>query len=122
MLNLDTYILVAALEGRLRPDERRLLEDDFWCISDIVLWEMGHLARADRIKTSLDHPGLRTALDEMTIWPITRTIAIAVGSLDFQSDPADELIAATSLVHQVPLVTRDQRILGSKLVPLALYR
>jgi predicted nucleic acid-binding protein len=33
--------------------------------------------------------------------------------------PADELIAATSVVHRVPLVTRDRQIRRSKLVPLA---
>ena len=27
--------------------------------------------------------------------------------LDFASDPADEFIAATSIVHRIPLVTRD---------------
>ena len=34
-------------------------------------------------------------------------------------DPADELIAATSIVHGVPLLTRDRQIRRSKLVPLA---
>ncbi len=37
--------------------------------------------------------------------------------LDFKSDPADELIAATSIVYQVPLVTRDKKMRRSKLVP-----
>lgn len=35
------------------------------------------------------------------------------------SDPADELIAATSLVHNVPLLTRDAKLRRSKVVPLA---
>jgi PIN domain nuclease of toxin-antitoxin system len=39
--------------------------------------------------------------------------------LDFKSDPADELIAATSLTYQVPLLTRDDRIRTSKLVTFA---
>jgi PIN domain nuclease of toxin-antitoxin system len=39
--------------------------------------------------------------------------------LDFSSDPADELVAATSIVHRVPLVTRDARILRSQIVPFA---
>jgi PIN domain nuclease of toxin-antitoxin system len=37
-------------------------------------------------------------------------------TLDFRSDPADEIIAATSLAHNVPLVTRDARVRASKLV------
>jgi PIN domain nuclease of toxin-antitoxin system len=39
--------------------------------------------------------------------------------LDIQGDPADELIAATSAIHNVPLVTRDRALLKSKVVPLA---
>jgi PIN domain nuclease of toxin-antitoxin system len=39
--------------------------------------------------------------------------------LDFDSDPADEIIAATSVVHRVPLLTRDRRMRRSKLVPIA---
>jgi PIN domain nuclease of toxin-antitoxin system len=39
--------------------------------------------------------------------------------LDFDSDPADEIIAATSLVHRVPLMTRDRKMRRSKLVPIA---
>jgi PIN domain nuclease of toxin-antitoxin system len=40
-------------------------------------------------------------------------------SLDFRGDPADEIIAATSVVHRVRLLTRDRAILRSKLVPFA---
>lgn len=39
--------------------------------------------------------------------------------LDFDSNPADELIAATSVVHNVPLMTRDRKLKRSKVVPLA---
>jgi PIN domain nuclease of toxin-antitoxin system len=36
-----------------------------------------------------------------------------------ENDPADELIAATSLVHRVPLLTRDRKLLKAKVVPIA---
>jgi predicted nucleic acid-binding protein len=36
-----------------------------------------------------------------------------------RGDLADELIAATSVVHNIPLVTRDRALLRSKIVPLA---
>src|SRR2546430_9647360 len=39
--------------------------------------------------------------------------------VDFRSDPADEIIAATSIVEEMPLLTRDTRLLKSKMVPLA---
>lgn len=35
---------------------------------------------------------------------------------DFRSDPADEIIAVTSLVHRVPLLTRDRLLLESPLL------
>jgi len=31
--------------------------------------------------------------------------------LDIQSDPADEIIGATSIVEQIPLLTRDKKLL-----------
>ena len=120
MLNLDTHVLLAAVANRLRPDEARLLSTDFWCISDLVLWEIGYLSRENRIAFSVRHPELRRVLDGVTVWPVTAEIAHALRFLDFRSDPADEIIAATSIVHDIPLVTRDMRLLRSKVVPLAL--
>jgi predicted nucleic acid-binding protein len=46
-------------------------------------------------------------------------IARASTRLDVRSDPADELIAATSVVHKVPLVTRDRAPRRSRLIPHA---
>ena len=55
----------------------------------------------------------------MHVWPLDLDVARTATRLDFRSDPADELIAATSVVHGVPLLTRDARIRRSKVVPLA---
>ena len=52
----------------------------------------------------------------MTGSPTAAAVCRALRQLDFASDPADELIAATSLAHEVPLVTRDSRIRASRLV------
>ena len=46
--------------------------------------------------------------------------ALTMLELDFRADPADEIIAATSLAHRVPLLTRDKKMLKSKVVPFAL--
>jgi PIN domain nuclease of toxin-antitoxin system len=51
--------------------------------------------------------------------PINAEIAIMSTNLDFSSDPADEIIAATSVVEKIPLFTRDRRILKSRMVPFA---
>jgi PIN domain nuclease of toxin-antitoxin system len=53
------------------------------------------------------------------VWPVTREVALASTRLDVRGDPADELIGATSVVHNVPLLTRDKTLLKSKRIPLA---
>lgn len=118
MLNLDTHILLFALAGTLTPKEKKLLESDQWGICDIVLWEITKLRQLKRIELNLDDAELREILRSVRVWPISLEICLATLSLDFKSDPADELIAATSIVHHAPLVTRDQRLRKSRVVPM----
>lgn len=119
MLNLDTHVLLHAVAGRLRPAETRLLSSDLWSVSAIVLWEIAKLAQLGRIEVDLDDPDVVRTLARVHVWPVTREIARASTRLDLRSDPADELIAATSVVHKVPLVSRDAVLRRSKLVPQA---
>jgi PIN domain nuclease of toxin-antitoxin system len=120
MLNLDTHVLVYALAGELTRQEGALLRDDSWSISAIVLWEIGKLAELRRIEVDLDDAELGRTLARIHVWPLTLDVCRAIRRLDIRSDPADEIIAATSVVHRVPLVTRDARLRRSKLVPLAM--
>ena len=62
---------------------------------------------------------LAQVLRRVHIWPIDLGVALASTHLDFVSDPADELIAATSVVHRIPLLTRDRVMKRSTVVPLA---
>lgn len=119
MLNLDTHVLLHAVAGKLTPREEKLLRSDRWSISAIVLWEIAKLAQLGRIATDLDDPEVVRVLASLKIWPLTAEIALASTRLDVTSDPADEIIAATSLVHHVPLVTRDSKLRKSRIVPLA---
>jgi PIN domain nuclease of toxin-antitoxin system len=119
MLNLDTHILVHALGGDLRPRERELLAAHSWGIAAIVLWELAKLAQLGRITIDFGDPEVASALQEVHVWPLELEIAVTSTRLDFAGDPADELIAATSVVHRVPLLTRDRRIRRSKIVPIA---
>lgn len=119
MLNLDTHILLYSVTGALRPAEDNLLRRQPWSISAIVLWEIAKLAQLGRIEVDLDDPEVVRALSAVHVWPVTADIAKTSTRLDVRGDPADELIAATSVVHNVPLLTRDRRLGRSKKIPLA---
>ena len=120
MLNLDTHILIFALSGGLRPAERALLARDSWSISAIVLWELAKLIQLGRLEMDLDDREVARVLAGLHVWPIDIDVARASVRLDFRADPADEIVAATSVVHDVPLLTRDRIIGRSEMVPLAL--
>ena len=115
-INLDTHILVHALQDRLRPGERTLLRENRWGISAIVLWELAKLNQLGRVSLDFSDPAVEMALSSIHVWPIDLAVSLASTQLDFRGDPADELIAATSIVHRVPLLTRDRQIRQSKLV------
>ncbi|HZF40932.1 MAG TPA: type II toxin-antitoxin system VapC family toxin [Blastocatellia bacterium] len=119
MLNLDTHILIYLLSGALNPREQQLITQQPLAISDIVLWELAKLVQLGRISLNLNSPAFLNALRQLTVIPINLEIARVSAQLDFRSDPADELIAATSIVEGVPLLTRDHKILASRLVPFA---
>jgi len=119
MLNLDTHILLYALSGRLSEAEERLLASHRWSISAIVLWEISKLVQLGRVEVDLDDPEVARHLLRIHTWPLTLEVCRAIHGLDFRGDPADEIIAATSVVHGVRLVTRDAKIRASKKVPLA---
>jgi len=119
MLNLDTHVLIHAMTGEITAPEGRILRGARWGISAIVLWELAKLAQLGRVEIDLDDPELDRFLANVHVWPLTLEVVRALRRLDFRSDPADEIIAATSLVHRAPLVTRDRKLLKSKVVPLA---
>lgn len=119
MLNLDTHVLLHALAGRLTSRETKSLSADTWSISAIVVWEVMKLRQLGRIELDLDRKEVQRIFRRLHTWPLSWEVCRQSCSLDIAGDPADELIAATSVVHQVPLVTRDRAIRRSKIVPLA---
>jgi len=120
MLNLDTHILLFALRGTLSSKEEKILSTHQWSISAIVLWEIAKLSQLKRINIDLNDSETIRTLTKIHTWPLDLKICQVIEKLDFLGDPADEMIAATSIVHQVPLLTRDKRILKSKIVPFAI--
>jgi PIN domain nuclease of toxin-antitoxin system len=119
MLNLDTHILLFALTDSLKKRERELLQTYEWSISAIVLWELAKLKQLGRIEIDFEDSVVTNVFRLIHVWPIDFEIATTSCKLDFESDPADELIAATSVIRNIPLLTRDRTLSRSKLVPLA---
>jgi PIN domain nuclease of toxin-antitoxin system len=117
MLNLDTHILGFLLIGDLSARELRLVQGEQLVVSDIVLWELAKMIQLGRLDMDFDAPEFRQCLHSLKIVPINLEIARRSAQLDFSSDPADEIIAATSIVEDIPLLTRDRRILKSRIVP-----
>ncbi len=120
MLNLDTHMLVALFTGDVSEEEYRSAVNQQLAISDIVLWELAKLVQRSRLVLDMDSREFVAWLRNLTVFPITPEIARKSTQLDFSSDPADEIVAATSVVEHIPLLTRDRRIRKSKMVPLAL--
>ena len=60
-----------------------------------------------------DSVDFSSALVKIRIWPID------LGMRGQATGMHDEIIAATSVIHRIPLVTRDRKIRKSKVVPVA---
>jgi PIN domain nuclease of toxin-antitoxin system len=119
MVNLDTHVLVFALSGSVSAKERAILASNTWSVSAIVFWELAKLIQIGKIDLDLEEPEVVRTMSGLHVWPLDLAVANQSTRLDFRGDPADEIIAATSVVHRVPLLTRDRRIRTSRIVPLA---
>lgn len=119
MLNLDTHMIVHLLNGDLTQREAETILKEDLALCDISLWELAKLITLDRLVMDVDGPEFRRLMSVITVIPISLEIAVRSTRLDFSGDPADEIIAATSVVYGIPLLTRDKQIRKSKLVPLA---
>ena len=114
---LDTHALLwwQAASNRLsRAARQRIERSDAVLLSPISCWEIAMLVEKERVL--LDRPVsvwindlLATSITEIA--DLTPMIAVAAGQLnDFHGDPADRIIYATAAAHQLPLVSKDNRL------------
>ncbi len=82
-------------------------------------WELCELAQLGRIEIDLADAEVSRVLNRIHTWPLDWDVCRASCNLAVEGDPADQLISATSVVHNVPLVTRDSTAVRSKQIPLA---
>ena len=128
MILLDTHALVwvattpEALSRRARAAIERASRGEGIAIASVTLFELADHAWRGRLHT---HLALRHWLEELiratrvTVFEVTPEIAATAASLPrsgFPGDPMDRIIAATALVHDMALVTKDRRLLGSPVI------
>ena len=117
-LLLDTHIwLWALLEPELLAapvrDALQSPENELW-LSPVSVWEATMLAERGRVVVTSDVQvwvrGLLAALPRREA-PLTFEVALMSRRLELaHQDPADRFIAASACVHELTLVTADERL------------
>ncbi len=90
------------------------------CIADKTLWELAMMIQRGIVAVrTTPRDFLLTVEQYFRVLPITAAIAerSVQFSPRFPKDPTDRLIAATAIVHGLPLITADGMILSSGEVP-----
>ena len=94
---------------------------DALIVSDISLWEVAMLIRKGRLtvaasSTSILHLFLQSrSVAVQDISPEIAELSVNFGE-ELNNDPADRIIAATSVIHNARLVTADKNMIGNKLL------
>jgi len=127
-LLLDTHILARWLIDarklsriQLRTLESAVRRGEPLALSAISLLEIAVLASGEKPRLQLPLEEFFKELNSNPVFrvlPLTYEVAQEAALLDLLRDPADRTIAATARVHRLKLVTADQRIIGSRLVPV----
>jgi PIN domain nuclease of toxin-antitoxin system len=85
-------------------------------ISDKTLWELAMMVDRKQIAVSIPLLAFLREIERVcTVLPLDAAVAERSMSFGrrFPKDPADRIIAATAIVHALPLVTSDKRIRNS---------
>jgi PIN domain nuclease of toxin-antitoxin system len=125
MIVLDTHIIIwdALNPNKISKEAKEAIiqanESDGIILCDISLWEIAMLMKKERIKVNArykDFISLIIASNRYIIQEITVDIAeLSVNlSSSVNKDPADRIIAATSICNNAPLITADANLLNAK--------
>ena len=127
MILLDTHIAIwlAAEPNRLSKHAKNAIRaahiQGGLAIAAITLFELAWLAENGRVETTLSVESfVRQCASKMTVLPITPEIAARAVSFPdpYPKDPQDRLIGATALVEGIQLVTHDNLIKNSGMIPI----
>ena len=119
MILLDTCAIIwdALDTNRLSPEAKNAIDrnERELIICDISIWEIAMLIKRKRLVVDATASGFINLLLQsrnylvQEITPEIAELAVNFGS-EINSDPADRLIAATSILRNAPIVTADQNL------------
>lgn len=127
MILMDTCAIIwdALGDGQLTPTALNAIqkaeEQNALIICDISIWEISMLLKKRRIEmetTAANFMNLFLQSRNISVVPISPEIAelsVNLGS-EINNDPADRIIAATSIIHNAQLITADKNLIESELV------
>ena len=125
MILLDTCAIIwDALEpGKLSTDAKTAMESNEGelIICDISIWEISMLIKRKRLVVDFPASGFISLLLQsrnfriQDITPEIAELSVNFGS-QINNDPADRLIAATSVLRNAPIITADQNLRDATVV------
>lgn len=91
-------------------------------VSSISMWELAMLVQRGRLELTMTPSRWLEECERLpflAFLPVDGRVALRSVSLGsaFHPDPADRMIVATALLHDLTLVTKDERIRQAGLVP-----
>ena len=122
MILLDTCAIIwdALDPGKLSPTAKNAIElnEGELIICDISIWEISMLIKRKRLVVDNTASGFLNLLLQsrnyliQEITPEIAELSVSFGS-EINNDPADRLIAATSILGNAPVVTADNKLRGA---------
>ncbi len=125
MIVLDTCAIIwdALDAGQLTPKAKKAIErhENDLIICDISIWEIAMLIKRKRLVVDDTASGFINLVIQsrnyfvQKITPEIAELSVNFGS-EINNDPADRLIAATSLLGNAPIVTADENLRGASML------
>ncbi len=122
MIVVDTHVIIwdalkpKMLSKKAKKNIEQANESDGILFCEISLWEIAMLIKKERISIDTSFQNfikLVFSSNKYQFQGITPDIAELSTQLpeDVNKDPSDRIIAATSLIHNIPLITKDSNLL-----------
>jgi PIN domain nuclease of toxin-antitoxin system len=121
LLDTHTWLWFVERNPHIKPKTKKLIDDaadaSALFLSHISTWELAMLVAYGKVKlTAPCLEWIEQSVKQMNIQLLPLATNIAVESCHlpdhFHGDPADRMIVATARIHDLLLLTKDQKILA----------